>query len=665
MKTIQLNLLTIFTLILSTGVFSQNTENKILVTLTENASKSINKENGELLSNDNQIQKLIEDNNIISIKQAFPSSRKEALQNVYEVVCECNAHDLLAEVSKSRSELLTKAEIAPTLESLSFPNDYNIAFTEDYALDLIEAKGAWNITNGSNRIKIAITDSNYDLNHEELVGKYSYLQPNLTNTNLDHGTAVAITAAGNTNNNKGKSSIGYNTDLMLYGMSYNSLLDATYNGAHIINASWAGGCSHSEYYQALINEVIENGSIIIAAAGNGGTCGGASNKVYPASYNGVISVSSVGPNNNHERYIGDANSTHQHNDKVDIVAPGYDVALSIKNNIYTTGNGSSFASPYVAGTVGLMLAVNEELNHCEVEYILKNTALNIDSINPNYVGQLGAGRLNAKSALELTSMFENTIVSHSINHHFLDPNGALFLDVTSGADISGFQYEFINTEIYNDTLELRNYLITITYNTGCVFKQKYSISESEFFSDDSLLVLPVTLVDFALEALNDAVVLNWVTVSESNSAYFTVEKTIDGKVWENIGQVNAAGNSNSTNNYQLTDTRPVNGLQYYRLVQTDLNGDSYNSEVLSVNFTNMNSNEITIYPNPSSGMSYIKWDTNDIQNIIVVDQSGRTITEIQPENSAYLNASDYKSGVHFVKFTHTNGEVTTKKWIVL
>lgn len=664
MKTVQLNLLAIFTLLVSTGVFSQNIENKILVTLNEIATKSIQIENGKILSKENQIQKLIEDNNIVSITQAFPTSKKESLQNVFEITCECDANDLLVEVAKSRGELITKAEIAPKLESLGLPNDYNSVFTQDYALDIIEAAGAWNITNGSDRIKIAITDSNYDLNHEEIEGKYSYVQPNLTNSNYDHGTAVAITAAGNTNNNLGKSSIGYNSDLMLYGMSYNNLLLASQNGAHIINASWAGGCSYSEYYQALIDEVLENGSVIIAAAGNGGTCGGPSNKVYPASYNGVISVSSVGPNKNHERFIGDPNSTHQHNDKVDIVAPGYDVALSIKNNIYTTGNGSSFASPYVSGTVGLMLAVNEDLNHCEVEYILKNTSLNVDSLNPNYLGQLGAGMLNAKSALELTSMFENTVVNHSINHHYLDPNGALFLDITSGADIIDFQYDYVNTTIYSDSLELRNYLITITYNTGCVYKQRYSISESEFFNDDSLLVLPVTLASFEVDVVNDEVVLDWKTVSESNSAYFTIEKTIDGKIWEQIGQVSAAGNSNSINYYQLTDSRPVNGLQYYRLIQTDLNGDSYDSDVLSVEFTKMYTNEITIYPNPSSGISSIKWETNDIEKIAVIDQSGRIISEIQPEEFTFLDASDYNTGIHYVQFMHTNGDVSIKKWIV-
>ena len=227
------------------------------------------------------------------------------------------------------------------------------------------------------------------------------MSPYVNNPNINHGTAVAITAAGKTNNNIGKSSIGYNSDLLLYGMSYNHMLEATYAGARVLNISWASGCSFNSYYQIVIDEVYNNGTVIVAAAGNGPTCGNANSKVYPASFNNVISVSSVGPNNNHERFQGDPNSTHQHNDSVDLVAPGYDIALSIANNVYLTGNGTSFAAPYVTGTIGLMLAVNPCLTPAEVEYILKTTAFNVDGVNPAYAGMLGAGRINAAAAVQM------------------------------------------------------------------------------------------------------------------------------------------------------------------------------------------------------------------------------------------------------------------------
>jgi len=152
----------------------------------------------------------------------------------------------------------------------------------------------------------------------------------------------------------------------------------------------------------VIDEVYANGTILVAAAGNGGTCGGSSNLVYPAAHNHVIAVSSIGPLDNHERTIGDPATTHQHNSSVDICAPGYDVALTVASGNYITGNGSSFAAPYVSGTIGLMLSLKPCLTFEEVVEILTQSAVNIDAQNPSYIGMLGAGRLNANAALALT-----------------------------------------------------------------------------------------------------------------------------------------------------------------------------------------------------------------------------------------------------------------------
>ncbi len=57
-------------------------------------------------------------------------------------------------------------------------------------------------------------------------------------------------------------------------MNYNEVLDASYAGHRVINLSWSSGCSYNQYVQDIINEVYENGTFIVAAAGNGSTCGG-------------------------------------------------------------------------------------------------------------------------------------------------------------------------------------------------------------------------------------------------------------------------------------------------------------------------------------------------------------------------------------------------------
>jgi hypothetical protein len=150
-------------------------------------------------------------------------------------------------------------------------------------------------------------------------------------------------------------------------MDYNDVLLAAYNGEKIINLSWTSGCFYSQLQQDVMTEVASKGAFVIASAGNGNTCGSANALVYPASYGHVFSVTSVGPTNNHERYLGDPTSTHQHNDSVDLAAPGYDVAISPAPGWYLNSSGTSFAAAYVSGTVALMLAANECISNLQIE----------------------------------------------------------------------------------------------------------------------------------------------------------------------------------------------------------------------------------------------------------------------------------------------------------
>mgnify|MGYP001627348330 CR=1 FL=1 len=96
----------------------------------------------------------------------------------------------------------------------------------------------------------------------------------------------------------------------------------------------------------------------------------------------------------HENVVGAMDTTgsvvhktevHNHNDKVDIVAPGYTVTSLADNQVIICEGayGTSFASPLVAGTCGLMLSTKPCLTPYQMEWILKNTAHNIYNIPEN------------------------------------------------------------------------------------------------------------------------------------------------------------------------------------------------------------------------------------------------------------------------------------------
>ena len=371
-----------------------------LVTVVSFAQKSsvwATVENVDQLKRNPQFIILTEENINLNYTKVFPSSKQEKLQNVYEFTCECDQTDLY--LTLSRVNGVKGVEYGPTYETLELPNDYSLVSTTNWALDLIGAQIAWGITQGDTSINVAVSDQNFYTNHEELTGKIKYYDNTNTSTKT-HGTAVATIVAGNTNNSVGLSSIGYNTTLSLYRMNYNDMLVASYNGAKVINLSWASGCVYNTYAQMAIDEVYNNGTFIVASAGNGTTCGGPNSLVYPAAYNHVFAVTSVGSQDNIEKTIGNPNTRHQTNLSVDICAPGHNVPLTAAPGWYLNSSGTSFAAPYVTGTVALMLAVKPDLTNNEIDSILRLTAKNIDTLNPSYVGKIGAGRLNSGLAVQ-------------------------------------------------------------------------------------------------------------------------------------------------------------------------------------------------------------------------------------------------------------------------
>ncbi len=118
------------------------------------------------------------------------------------------------------------------------------------------------------------------------------------------------------------------------------------------------------------------------------------------------------------------------------------------------------------------------------------------------------------------------------------------------------------------------------------------------FIGDFTSTLPVELLSFDATASRNQVDLSWVTGSEKNNDFFTIERTVDGLHFEEIGKVAGQGNSSIQNEYTFTDVRPKSGVSYYRLSQTDYNGESEYFEVKSVN---IQKGEFVsnVYPNPA------------------------------------------------------------------
>lgn len=113
-------------------------------------------------------------------------------------------------------------------------------------------------------------------------------------------------------------------------------------------------------------------------------------------------------------------------------------------------------------------------------------------------------------------------------------------------------------------------------------------SFSDFTGNGNGSPLPISLLSFNAVPKGNTVLCNWVTASELNNDYFTIERSADGSFFEAIGIVDGAGNSNEELNYQFTDYQPFNGVSYYRLKQTDFDGTVTYTNMVAVQFNHDN-----------------------------------------------------------------------------
>lgn len=138
--------------------------------------------------------------------------------------------------------------------------------------------------------------------------------------------------------------------------------------------------------------------------------------------------------------------------------------------------------------------------------------------------------------------------------------------------------------------------------------------------------LPIELITFTGRYANNRVELAWVSGSEVNNDFYTVERSTDGKYFESVGQVKGMGNTSERTFYTFTDESPAPGASYYRLKQTDHDGTMEMLAVISVDAKSENES-LTVYPNPAHAIPrYFVTSPEDARATVTLrDMSGRIV----------------------------------------
>jgi hypothetical protein len=160
--------------------------------------------------------------------------------------------------------------------------------------------------------------------------------------------------------------------------------------------------------------------------------------------------------------------------------------------------------------------------------------------------------------------------------------------------------------------------------------------------------------------------LNWSTAPETDNYSFTVERSAEQKIWQVIETIPGAGNSILMNTYAFTDRQPIQTISYYRLKQTNLDGNTNYGKIIQVrNCGDNGSDKITTYPNPSASGKFELLFTGDKSQVISIGIFNALGEKIYQSNSfqSVFDLSDRATGVYFVQ-VHLFSTNLTQKIVV-
>ncbi len=234
---------------------------------------------------------------------------------------------------------------------------------------------------------------------------------------------------------------------------------------------------------------------------------------------------------------------------------------------------------------------------------------------------------------------------------------------TNGTDI---RYLMKNGQPGNPTVAITNGAPAFNATGFEACPNQYTLNGLSSFSKFTLdgatqnsTTLPVDLLYFnAKSSDNKTVQTTWATVTEINNDFFTVERSKNGEVFEFVGKVQGAGNYAGELNYSLVDDAPYEGTSYYRLKQTDFDGQFEYSNIVAVNLNTKTTSTFNVFPIPFNNTITVNVSNDELVNAIVYDLSGKVIVTDSFVGAKVLDMSNLSAGTYFINLsTNTSTEM--------
>lgn len=263
--------------------------------------------------------------------------------------------------------------------------------------------------------------------------------------------------------------------------------------------------------------------------------------------------------------------------------------------------------------------------------------------NPNYAYEL-----------DFYSGTHRTDYSHQVSLEFYDKNDQL---------LSATSQEVDHNVSPSNQLHLYSLSATAPVNTDYV--RIIGTATGDYLKLDGLCLtetpagsFPVEWLDFSVRFTDNYASLEWATASELNSSHFNVQRSWDGLVYETLGEIDAAGNSQTVQTYQFTDQEvlsPQTSTYYYRIRQVDLDGTSDYSNVIELSPSDQSTLLLKAYPNPVQDFLTINWESNDpTKSLRVISSNGqvlyhRELGDSTTSGQLNLSVSTWSAGVYVLE----------------
>lgn len=238
---------------------------------------------------------------------------------------------------------------------------------------------------------------------------------------------------------------------------------------------------------------------------------------------------------------------------------------------------------------------------------------------------------------------------------------------------ANLQAQRYNTAI-NDWEGFLGFLPAGTINTTNNTVSGVSVAAADFFRawtlNDNSKPLPIELINFDANCVNNKTVLDWCTATETNNHYFTLTQSVDGINFTTIDKINGNGTTGQKHCYQYTLDAKPDAITYYQLWQTDFDNTTKKLKIIAAQPCNGKTDNSIITNNGTKNVSVFLnslIDSND--DVVIHNTLGQIIMQQaivtqQGYNQFNLNLNTISNGVYYVTIVRNNQTLNTKKIII-